>query len=274
MKKAGFFLAIAASIILISACEMAFSKTFRYPLGAAKLSEVSDYVILDLSSVLAGTRRLGADIAWVQLLQYYGSPEKPVDKETEYEVSIDMTKHIFGINKKEEPGKHHEEEHYHQEIEGGVYPDLLKYCYRIVDLDPYFFYVYLYGSGALAWNLNRGDEALELLGKGIENMERYRVNITRDLHQPFWQFNLYVSAILYRKKGESEKMVSLLDTAAHQPEAPNLVKVILANIYQNSQKYQAALELWTEVRDSGDPWYSSRSREKIKELKELSAQKE
>ena len=33
-------------------------------------------------------------------------------------------------------------------------------------------------------------------------------------------------------------MVSLLATAARQREAPNLVKVILANIYQNSKKYK------------------------------------
>ena len=267
MKKAGFYLAVAAISILITAGNLVFSKTFQYPLGPAKLSAVADYAVLDLSSVLAGVRRLGADIAWIQLLQYYGSPEKPLDKETEYKISLDMTKHIFGIKLKEEKGgKHHEEEHYHPQIEGGHYPDLLKYCYRIVDLDPYFSYVYLYGSGALAWNLNRGDEALELLSRGIENMERYRANITQDLHQPFWQFNLYVSAILYRNGGESEKMISLLDTAACQPEAPNLVKVILANIYQSSKKYRSALDLWKEVRDSRDPGYYSKSKEKIKEL--------
>ena len=275
MKKAGSYLAIAAIVVFISAVNFVFSKTFQYPLAAAKLSAVSNYAILDLGTVLAGMRRLGADIAWIQLLQYYGSSENPVDRETEYNISLDMTKHIFGVGQKEEAaGKHNEEEHYHTQVEGGHYPDLLKYCNRIVDLDPYFSFVYLYGSGALAWNLNRDDEALELLAKGIRNMERYRADITRDLHQPFWQLNLYTSAILYRNTGENEKMVSLLATAARQREAPNLVKVILANIYQNSKKYKPALDLWTEVRDSRDPGYYSRAGEKIKELNILLVQKQ
>jgi len=264
----------AVTILAISASILFFQKEFRYPFPAVKLSPVSEHIILDLTSVLSGVRRLGADIAWVQLLQYYGSPEKPVDKEKEYELSLDTTRHILGLKPKEESGNGHAENHYNPQIAGGGYTGFLNYCLRIVDLDPYFSYVYLYGSGALAWNLNRGDEALVLLKRGIESMERYKENITSDLHRPYWRFNLYVSAIIYRKRGESEKMISLLDTAARQPEAPNVVKVILANIYQNAKKYGAALELWKEIRQSGDPSYFAKSGDKIKELNALLTQRQ
>ena len=268
-RNSGYYIFLVVIIISIMSCNYLFSRSFTYPLPPARISTIPDYTVLDLSTVLAGMRRLGAGIGWVQLLQYYGSPETPVDKETEYKVSIDMTKYIFGLFKpeKEHPGEKHE--HYEEQIEGGNYPQLLNYCYRIIDQDPFFFYVYLYGSGALAWNLNRTDEALSLLALGIQNMEKYRENITTDLHQPFWQLNLYVSAIVYKKRGETEKMVPLLEMASKQKETPNLVKVILANIYQVEKKYQECLDIWISVYNSKDPEYAAKAREKIKEVSRI-----
>ncbi|MCX5782491.1 MAG: hypothetical protein NT145_07300 [Elusimicrobia bacterium] len=267
-----FLLLLFFLLFIIFAGNILYSKVFNYPLPPSNISPVQNFIILDLTSVITGLRRLGADIAWVQLLQYYASPEKPLDKETEYKLSIDMTKYLFGYPVEKticrEEGCN-VETHYHPPIEGGEYKDLLKYCLRIVNLDPFFFYVYLYGSGALAWNHNRTDEALELLQAGIKNMEKFKLNITSDLHQPYWQFNIYASAIIYRKKGEDIKMISLIETAAVQPEAPNLIKAILANIYQKSKKFDLALKFWTIIYDSKDPEYSVKAKEKIIELKKL-----
>jgi len=102
----------------------------------------------------------------------------------------------------------------------------------VVDLDPFFQYAYLYGAGALAWNLNRPDEAVELLKKGIDYMENYRSDITKDVHESFWQLNLYMSAIVYRKMDDFKKMTYMLEVAVKQPDCPNIIKAILANIYQ------------------------------------------
>jgi len=225
-----------------------------------------------MSGVLLGARRLAADIAWVQLLQYYGSSETPIDQETEFTLSWDMTKFLFGIPlEKEEAHKpgtpEKEHHHYHADIEGGVYARLYSDCLRVAELDPFFSYVYLYGAGALAWNLNRPDEALKLLGAGIEDIELFNPHITKDLHHPFWQYNLYISAIVYSKTGKYEEMTALLETAIKQPGCPNMMKAILANIYQKSGQTAKSLKLWLEIYGSQDPTYTGKSQQKITELK-------
>jgi tetratricopeptide (TPR) repeat protein len=139
----------------------------------------------------------------------------------------------------------------------------------VAGLDPFFSHAYLYGAGALAWNMGRPDEAAKLLHRGIIAMERYQENSTLDLHQPYWQFNLYLSAIIYRKAGELEKMLSLLEVAVQQKDCPNMMKSILANIYQKDKKYVQALKLWMSVYDSNDPSYRVRAERKIFELKEV-----
>lgn len=271
-RNSGYYIFLVIIALSLFACNYLFSKSFVYPLPQSRLSTIPQYTVLDMSPVLTGMRRLGADLCWIQLLQYYGSPEKPLNKEVEYEISIDMTKYLFGLFKPEEeeggekPGEQHEHHHHHAQIEGGNYPELLNYCYRAVNQDPFFFYVYLYGAGSLAWNLNRTDEALSLLALGVQNMEKFRENITTDLHQPFWQLNLYISAIVYKKRGETDKMIPLIEMASRQKEAPNIVRVIMANIYEAQKKYDKALDIWISVYESKDPEYTKRAKEKIREI--------
>lgn len=258
---------VYTSIVLI---RIPIAHNLVYPFHLIKISAIEKYVALDMFAVLTGTRRLVSDIAWIQLLQYYGSPEKPLEKEEEYNVSIDMTKYIFGIKIKDRcDDKTNIHGHYQAKIEGGIYPDLFKYCSRVVNLDPFYYYVYLYGAGALAWNLQRPDEAVELLKKGVNAMEKYKSNITKDVHQPFWQFHLYLSAIAYRKAGEYNKMAQLLETAVNQPECPNMVKVILANLYQKENKIAGSLRIWIQIYESNDLMYNDKAKEKIIELKNI-----
>ncbi|MHB9156031.1 MAG: tetratricopeptide repeat protein [Endomicrobiales bacterium] len=272
------FLSILVIFSLMLVSGMVVSRQFPNPYPPLKISPLERYAVLDMSGVLAGARRIAADIAWIQLLQYYGSPEKPLDKETEFRLSWDMTRYLAGLPAEEEEGHeqghhedhepgHHEEGHSHPAVEGGVYPDFLSYCRRVTGLDPFFSYAYLYGAGTLAWNLNRPEEAMSLLKQGILTMEKYRQNSTQDIHQPFWQYHLYLSAILYRQSGEDEKMTALLEAAVKQPQCPNMVKAILANIYQKADKAPGALNLWLEIYDSGDPSYREKAVQKIDELK-------
>jgi tetratricopeptide (TPR) repeat protein len=90
----------------------------------------------DVIGAALGMRRLVADLAWIQTLQYYGTPE-------------------LGQTETEEQNG------------GGRYPDFLSYCQRVADIDPYFTYVYYYGGASLGWNLNRLSEAEALLKDGI-----------------------------------------------------------------------------------------------------------
>jgi len=244
---------------------------FSYPYPQARVSPVERFAAVDMGGILFGARRLAADIAWIELLQYYGSPEEPLDRETEFKVSWDMARYLMGISgEKEEshkPGA--EEEHYHFDITGGEYSGLYTRCLRVARLDPFFSHVYLYGAGALAWNQNRPDEAIKLLEDGISSIEKYSPSISKDIHQPFWQYHLYLSAIIYSKSGKYNEMTALLETAVRQPECPNMVKAILANIYQKNGKPRDALRLWIEIYDSKDPTYLNRSLSKISELRAL-----
>src|SRR5262249_10941489 len=90
----------------------------------------------DFIGIAMGFRRLAADIAWIQTLIYYGTPEKGVEEKI-------------------------------AENGGGRYPFFLAYCQRVAALDPYFLYVYYYGAAVLGWNLNRLPEAEEFLQTGI-----------------------------------------------------------------------------------------------------------
>lgn len=267
----GLFLSTLLIAALCVVSSGLLSVRFSYPLPPARTCRVPGYETQDLAGVVAGLRRLGADIAWVQLLQFYGSPEQPLNREAEFDLSIDMTRFLFGLPVVEhgKPGARPDEDLERAEMPGGTYKELLQYCYRVVNLDPFFSYVYLYGAGALAWNQDRPQEALDLLSYGVAQMERYSPNMTRDIHQPYWQLHLYISTIMYKQSGDSGKMLALLQTAAQQPAAPNMVKVVLANIYQKNGNPAGALGLWVQVYESGDPTYRSRSEQKIEELRQL-----
>jgi len=205
IKRGPIFLAMLACLSVSILLSILVSLAFSNPYPRPKIAASSQYAVIDMCGVLFGARRLASDIAWVELLQYYGSPEKPIDKDAEFDLSWDMTKFLFGVKlEKEECHKHGciEEGHYHPDFSGGVYPDLYQNCLRVAELDPFFSYVYLYGAGALAWNLNRPDEAIKLLEAGISSIEKFNPNITKDVHHPFWQYHLYLSAIIYKKSGK------------------------------------------------------------------------
>lgn len=269
--KGNYYLGTLFVLFLCVAGTVMVARNFKYPLSVWKVSPIKEYVVQDLTGTLLGMKRLAADIAWVQLLQYYGSPEQPLNKEVEYSVSIAMTKYLFGIKPEadDECGEHGEcaHNHYVPNFEGGEYRNLLKHCFRVTQLDPFFSYSYLYGAGSLAWNLKRPDEAIRLLQYGIDNMERYKADITKDAQQSFWRLNLYMAAIIYRNAGKYDQMVSLLEVAINQPECPTVMRTILASIYQQQGRNASALKLWLDIYESKDSSYRERAIEKIEELK-------
>ncbi|OGS35803.1 MAG: hypothetical protein A2293_15530 [Elusimicrobia bacterium RIFOXYB2_FULL_49_7] len=268
-----FSLAILFNVFVVS-------KRFSNPFPPAGVSPITEYAVFDLVGIVSGTRRLFSDIAWIQLLQYYGRADKPVSLEEEIETSWDVVHFFSGLRLWKD--KHEDEEHCdehgcshagHHHIEDNKdpaeYKRLLDHCRRIVALDPFFNYVYLYGAGALAWNLERTDEAIELLKHGISELDTYHANFGNDVNEPYWRINLYLSAILYRKSGEFLKMTGVLEKAVRLPECPALVKSILANIYQKDGKPAQSLKLWIDIYESGDTSYHSHAAEKIAELKNI-----
>lgn len=183
----------------------------------------------DFIGLLFGARRLTADIAWLSVLQYYGSHEK------------------------DEEG-HHAHSH---DFAGGEYESLKKMVLRVTRLDPSLYYAYLYGAGALAFNLNRPIEAMEILEEGIKRNPFY------------WRFQLYAGAIIYKQKGELDHMLKLLENAIRYPDCPTMVKSILANIYKERGNYKRALEIWLDIYEAGnEAWYVEQAKKQIEVLKQ------
>ena len=195
--------------------------SFARPLG-------SEGGFRDFGGLLMGMRRLTADIGWVSVLQYYGAHE---------------TAH-------EETGAPHD-------MAAGNYPALKLMVLRVVRLDPYFHFAYLYGAGSLAFNLNRYDEAIELLSEGI----KYNPTV--------WKLRLYVAAVVWKKKGAYDRLIPLLEEAIRYPDCPNLVKSCLANIYKARKNYARALQIWLDILESPnvDATYRNQAREQIEELR-------
>lgn len=198
--------------------EFADKISYERPLG-------SEGGFRDFAGLLLGLHRLIADIGWVSVLQYYGTHE---EEETDQP-------HPFG---------------------GGKYPALKKLVLRVVRLDPSLHYATLYGAGALGWNLNRPQEAMELLEEAIKYNPTY------------WRFRLYVGAIIYKQKGEFGNMIRLLEDAIQYPDCPTLVKSVLAGIYKERKNYRRALEIWIEILENPqtDSWYQMQAKKQMKEL--------
>ncbi|MDI6642223.1 MAG: hypothetical protein QME68_07950 [Elusimicrobiota bacterium] len=238
---------ILISVIALFGLIFIVEKEFQFPFDSVNITQkenslpVEKYLLVDLTGIVFGIRRLAADIAWIQVLQYYGTPEEECSHEHEH--SADTCP-------------------YHSKFYGkGKYYDLLKLCLRVIRLDPYFHYAYLYGSASLTWNLERPDEGLLLLDEGIKRYPKNR--------HDYWQLYLYKMAIIYKKAEKYKDMVLSLEKAVNEKNCPLMVKAILANIYKRFGNYHRAIVLWQEIYNYGMSDYSKFAEKQIRELQKL-----
>jgi tetratricopeptide (TPR) repeat protein len=177
--------------------------------------------------VSLGMRRLAADLGLVRLLVYYGS-------------------HEAGC---QDPGHHHHHGRFdpdHPELSwgGGRYPELGPRALRILDADPAFGYAALFASGALAFNLNRPEDALRVLDYALSRDPRNH------------QFLAYVAAIGFHRRGDAEGVVRRLEPFLSAPDCPVMIKHMVAFLYEKSGQRRRAIELNREIFGaSKDPGY-------------------
>ena len=211
---------LLASVVLGSIATDRVTEPFP-PLSATLSSSVNR--LSDFAGIAMGFRRLTADIAWIQTLVYYGTYEKTGDAEA-------------------------------SEQGGGHYPQFLAYCRRVAKIDPDFKYVFYYGGGVLGWNLNRLDEAEELLREGIT------------AHPKEWRFQQYLAALAFQKSHNVNKLTEFLEGFIQQADCPNLLRSILANIYKKQKRYRESIRVWMMVYQTQDPAYLKRALSQIQEL--------
>ncbi|MEK7389608.1 MAG: tetratricopeptide repeat protein [Elusimicrobiota bacterium] len=140
------------------------------------------------------------------------------------------------------------------------YEHLAQMSLRVARLDPSFHRAILFGAGMMAWyeNVKRPDEAADILQEGLRLAPE----------QPM--YSLYLAALAYKKQGDTERMIALLESLVDRPETPSQMKAILANLRQSRGQYPQALELWRKILDSDrDASEHSRARLKINELNSL-----
>lgn len=160
-----------------------------------------------------GMRRLAADLELIRLLVYYGTPE-PGQSESDFE-----------------NGRGH-------------FPEVGPRARRILDLDPSFSYAAFYAAGALAFNLERPDEAIDLL------------ETARKRDPGNTQYALYIGAAgLARKGADPARAVAALDPMLSSPDCPTMLKSMAALMHRRLGHKKRAAEIYLDIletsRDKG-----------------------
>jgi hypothetical protein len=178
----------------------------------------------DVSLITAGFRCLAADLAWVELLQYVGGGFLPGEDTTR------------------------------------AYAELKPMTLRVTRMDPYFRHAYIYSASMLAFfhNINRPQEALDVLFEGMRNNPEY------------WPFRTTAAAIGFMKTDQFDRMARELEASIQHPECPTLIKSILANGYKAHGRPADAVRVWTIVLNNPrDELYHAKAAQEIKLLEKI-----
>lgn len=214
--------------------------------GLSRLGTFSEAdTALEGASLLAlGMRRLAADLGVIRLIIYYGTPESRGD---------DGHDHGDGHGTRDHAAfdPEHPERHYG----GGKYPLMAAKAKSILDMDPAFKYPVLFAAGSLIFNLNRPDEAFDLLTYALETDPT-------DL-----KYRSYLAAIGLHRKGDVEGVIRQLEPSLSQPDCPTMIKSMMAFIYRKNGYKEKAIKLYLDIyENSRDAGYRMIARSKLKEL--------
>lgn len=179
-----------------------------------------------------GLRRAAADLGLVRMLIYYGTSENP-DGTPEVETGHE--------------GHHHSH---------GMHRELLPRALAIIDADPSFTYSVLYAAGALAFNLNRPDEALRLLSYALSRDPRNAA------------LRSFAAAIGFHKKGDINGVIALLEPLLEDQDCPTMTKHLLAYLYRKAGRVDRARSLYADILEhSRDEGYRTMAAAALRELR-------
>ncbi|HDT14611.1 MAG TPA: hypothetical protein ENN55_00195 [Firmicutes bacterium] len=147
--------------------------------------------------VAFGYRTLLGDFEYINFLQYYGDLDNMADR----------------------------------------YKDLYDYLDRITDADPHFTFAYTYGSAILGFYINRHDEAVSFIQKGLKYNPKN------------WKLRFYMGALLYQQEGEldRERYISFLEEALEFDDHPAIIERLLGNVYETYKPADETAEYWLNI---------------------------
>jgi tetratricopeptide (TPR) repeat protein len=227
---------LAGGAAALAAAGLFFGRGFVLPFPQPSEMKVRpDGAVEDVALMSLGMRRAAADLAFVRLLQYYGTQEG--------ESSAEAMAESVGLEQR------------HHEHEGGVYPEFYSRAREIVDLDPYFEHGVLFAVGSLAFNQNRPEEAIDLLNRAR----------ARDPHK--WRYDALLAAIGYKKAGDPQKVADSLLPVALDPDSPAVVKQVTAFLLKRIGRRTEAVNVYRILLDTTqDQGYIENARRNIAEL--------
>lgn len=220
-------LAGAALCAGLNGAQLAFRPGPAKPRAAPKLSAESALQTAALMSL--GMRRLAADLELIRLFVYYGTPEAGHED------------HEHQEHQGEAP---FDPAHPERSWGGGRFPEVGPRARRIIEIDPTFSYAVLYAAGALAFNLNRAQEALDLLQEALDREPKNT------------QYRVYLAAIGVSRTGDPRRAAELLEPALADPDCPTMVKSTAAFMHRRLGNKRRAAEIYLDILEhSKDPGY-------------------
>ncbi len=226
-------LAAAAAAAALNAAFQGFP-TPAFP-PAAAVSLAGDGVVASVALWSLGMRRLAADLGYVRLLVYYGSDED--DSGSMEEMFEEGHHHAGGMN-----------------FGFGRYEEVLPRARRILAVDPYWSYPVMYAASALAFNLQRPQEALDLLAEALVFRPGDR------------QFLSTVAAVGFHKNGDLSQALDRLMPAVDGPDSPTMLKNMAAYMNERAGRRGTAVRLYREILDSRDASYHDNARRGLQRL--------
>lgn len=212
-------------------------KSYSHPFPQANyITFFKKSLIGDALALSFGMRRLLADIWFVRLMQYYGTPE---------------------------PSEHDEHEHgphcHHGPDYGyGDYPDFFPMAKHIIHIDPYFKSAIIYSVTSLAFNLEKQESAISLL------------KIAMMYSRNEWAYPKLLAAIGYSKAKEPQKVAQTLTMLVWEPDCPTMVKQLVAFLNKKIKNYKTAYAIYLNILNtSKDPFYLENARKEIEKLKKM-----
>lgn len=188
----------------------------------------------DMLALALGSRRLFADLWFIRLMQYYGTRE-------------------FTGEEEEAAGGHHHDEH--ENYGGGSYPLFLPMARHVLEVDPAFTAAGLYAAASLAFNMQRGEEAQELITYALKYNPRE------------WKYLTMLAAIGYSKAQNPVAVAEAIAPILKDPDCPVMLKQLAAFLNKKAGNYAAAAAIYADIAaTSRDEAYVKNARRELEKL--------
>lgn len=199
----------------------------------------------DMLALALGARRLFADLWFIRLMQYYGT--------VEFQESSSEPGHEGHVHSVDERGHAHCA--HGNDYGGGDYPLFLPLARHVLEVDPAFTAAGLYAAASLAFNMQRDEEAQELLNYALRYNPRE------------WKYLTMLAAIGYSKARNPVAVAEAIAPILKDPDCPVMLKQLAAFLNKKAGNYASAAAIYADIAaTSRDEAYVKNARRELEKL--------